>query len=242
MVYNFLYLFLLFIIYSTIGYFTEVFFIYLVDRKLSFNRGFLIGPYIPIYGVSIICMVRLFAPYKDDLFVLFILSAVACTVIEYVTSYVLEKIFKLRWWDYSHLSFNINGRVCLMNSVLFGVGSIAITKVINPLIESGLTSIPHWLIITISSIILVIFIIDIIISYTAVFNIKLEVNKYDKVDATETIKKEVEEFLKKHHFIRKQIDRILHAFPNVKSLKYIHLPDYKKLVEKAKKRHKKKNN
>lgn len=240
MIYEILYLFLLFIIYSIIGYFTEVIFCYIVDRKFSFNRGFLIGPYIPIYGVSIICMVRLLAPYKDDLIALFVLSAVACTIIEYVTSYVMEKMFKLRWWDYSHLSFNINGRVCLMNSVLFGVGSIFITKIINPLIEGGLTKVPTWLIIIISSIALVIFIADIIVSYIAVLNIKLEVKKYDRVDATETIKKEVEEFLHKHSFIRKQIDRIFNAFPNVKSLKYLHLPDYKKLVAKVKlKRNKK---
>ena len=100
MIYEVLYLFLLFIIYSMIGYLAEVFFIFIMDKKLTFNRGFLIGPYIPIYGVSIICMVRLLSPYKDDLLVLFIMSTVACTVIEYVTSYIMEKMFKLRWWDY----------------------------------------------------------------------------------------------------------------------------------------------
>lgn len=239
MIYEILYLFLLFIIYAVIGYFTEVFFVYLVDKKLSFNRGFLIGPYIPIYGVSIICMVRLLTPYKDDLIALFVMSTVACTIIEYITSYIMEKLFNLRWWDYSHLSFNINGRVCLMNSVLFGLGSILITKVINPLIEGGLTKVPHWLIITISSIFLIIFITDIIISYIAVYNIKSEVKKYEKTDATETIKKEVEEFLHNHNFIRTQINRLFNAFPNAKSLN-INFPDYKQLVEKVKQRRKKK--
>lgn len=242
MIYDFLYLFLLFIIYSIIGYFVEVFYIYLASKLLNFNRGFLIGPYLPIYGASVICMIVYLKPYKDDLIVLFILSTVVCTIIEYVASYVLEKIFKLRWWDYSHLSFNINGRVCLKNSVLFGIGSIVVTKVINPLLERGLTRIPHWLIITISSIILVIFITDIIISFIAVFNIKTEVNKYAKKDATEAIKKEVEKFLQEHSFLRKQIERIFSSFPNVKSLHHHHLPDYKKLVEKFKKRHKKKTN
>lgn len=240
MIYEVLYLFLLFIIYSIIGYLVEVLFIYLVDKKLNFNRGFLIGPYIPIYGISIICMVRLLTPYKDDLIALFIMSTVACTIIEYITSYVMEKMFKLRWWDYSHLSFNINGRVCLMNSVLFGLGSILITKLINPFIEGALIKVPHWLIITISSILLIIFIIDIIISYIAVVNIKLEVKKYDRTDATEKIKKEIEEFLHNHSFIRTQINRLFKAFPDVKSLKYLNFPDYKKIVAKIKSKHKEK--
>lgn len=239
MIYEVLYLFLLFIIYSMIGYLAEVFFIFIMDKKLTFNRGFLIGPYIPIYGVSIICMVRLLSPYKDDLLVLFIMSTVACTVIEYVTSYIMEKMFKLRWWDYSHLSFNINGRVCLMVSFLFGLGSIFITKIVNPLIEGCLTKVPHWLIILISLIILIIFIADIIISYIAVINIKIEAKKYDRTDATETIKTEIEDYLHSHNFISNQIKRLFNAFPDVKSLKYINFKDYKKLVAKLKNTHKK---
>jgi len=146
----------------------------------------------------------------------------------------MEKIFKLRWWDYSHMSFNINGRVCLTNSVLFGIGGLIITKLVNPIVEGLLMKAPNWLIITLGIIFLLIFITDFVISYIAMFNIKIEVKKYTKKDATDIIKKEISEFLHKHNFIRTQIERLFTAFPNVKSFKDIDFPDYKELVEKIK--------
>ncbi|MDO5393656.1 MAG: hypothetical protein Q4F33_03555, partial [Mycoplasmatota bacterium] len=87
--------------------------------------------------------------------------------------------------------------------------------------------------------ILIIFIADIIISYIAVINIKIEAKKYDRTDATETIKTEIEDYLHSHNFISNQIKRLFNAFPDVKSLKYINFKDYKKLVTKLKNTHKK---
>ena len=234
MLYSIIYLFLLFFVYSVLGYIAEVITVSICTKKFTPNRGFLIGPYIPIYGMGVICMVRLLTPYKDDLFALFVMSTLVCTVLEYITSVVMEKIFKLRWWDYSHMSFNINGRVCLTNSVLFGIGGLIITKLINPIVEGLLLKIPKIIVIILGIIFALIFIADIVVSLVAMFNIKIEVKKYTKTDATETIKREISEFLHKHNFIRKQIDRLFQAFPNVKSRKNLDFPDYKELVAKIK--------
>lgn len=227
-------LFLLFTIYSVIGYICEVIVVTLSEKKFSPQRGFLIGPYIPIYGFGAICMAKLLSNYKNDLIILFVMSTVICTVLEYMTSYILEKIFKLRWWDYSHLSFNINGRVCLSNSILFGVGGIVITNYINPFLENILNNTTNIVLIISTSLIFLVILTDFIISLTALFNIKLEIKNYNKKDATETIKNEIAEFLTKHTIMRKQINRILSSFPNAKSHKEFNLPDYKELVQKIK--------
>ena len=234
MFYKIIYLFLLFFIYSIIGYIFEVALVTFCEKKFTPSRGFLIGPYIPIYGIGIICMVKLLAKYQNDFLVLFVMSTVVCTILEYLTSLLMEKLFKLRWWDYSHMSFNLNGRVCLLNSILFGIGGVVITKFVNPIIEGLLTKIPHLLIIILGLIFLLIFIADLTISLIAMFNIKIEVRKYTKKDATDAIKREIAEFLKDHTFLRNQIDRIITAFPNAKSRKEFNLPDYKELITKIK--------
>ena len=233
MFYETICLLLLFFIYSILGYFIEVIFVSICSMKINFSRGFLIGPYIPIYGLGIICIVKLLSKYENDLLVLFIMSTLICTILEYIISFIMEKLFKLRWWDYSHKSFNINGRVCLLNSLLFGIGGIIITKLINPQIEQLLARVPACVIIFTTLIIAIAFIIDLIISLIAMFNIKIEVRKYSKKDATEVIKEEVSEFLKQHNFIKNMQGRLFSAYPNVKSRKNINFIVYKDFILKA---------
>ena len=170
MLYNFLYVFLLFTIYSIIGYIVEVLTVSICTKKMTCSRGFLIGPYIPIYGMGTISIVKLLSKYQNDILVLFVMSTIICTIIEYLTSLLMEKIFKLRWWDYSDKNFNINGRVCLTNSVLFGFGGIIIMKIVNPFFETLLLKLNPWIIIVLSIILLIGFVIDIIISTIAILN------------------------------------------------------------------------
>ena len=120
-----LYLFLSFIIYSFLGYIIEITNCSLKEKKLVLNRGFFLGPYLPIYGISCLIMELLILRYKNDLLTVFVMSAFISTTLEYITSYILEKIFKARWWDYSERKFNLEGRVCLFNAFLFGLGGIA---------------------------------------------------------------------------------------------------------------------
>ncbi len=232
MLYKILYLFLLFFIYSVAGYIVEVIAVSISLKKFTYSRGFLIGPYIPIYGMGALCMTKLLSAYQDDLLILFVMSVLSCTILEYFTSYIMEKIFKLRWWDYSHMSFNINGRVCLTNSVLFGIGGVMITKFINPTIESFLKTFSETLVIILGLLFLIVFIIDLVISIITMFNIKVDVRKYMKKDATSIIKKEVSVALKKHLVLK---ERLLEAFPNAIAKRNFNFATYKDILNKLKK-------
>ena len=122
--YLFWLLVIIFFFYSVVGYIVEVTSCSIKSKKLTLSRGYLIGPYIPIFGFGGLFMTTLLSKYQNDILSLFINSMVYCCLLEYITSLVLEKIFKLRWWDYSDRRFNINGRVCLENGILFGIAGI----------------------------------------------------------------------------------------------------------------------
>ena len=123
--------FLLFMIYSVLGWIMEVT-CKLIQYKRFINRGFLIGPYCPIYGCGGILITVLLNRYMSDPFVLFVMAILLCGTLEYLTSYFMEKAFKARWWDYSQRKFNINGRICLGTIIPFGILGLFISYVSNP--------------------------------------------------------------------------------------------------------------
>ena len=108
----------LFFIYSFLGWVMESI-LETVRKKRFVNRGFLIGPYCPIYGAGVLLITILLAKYNDDIWITFLMSLLICGTLEYATSYIMEKIFKARWWDYSYRKFNINGRICLETLIPF---------------------------------------------------------------------------------------------------------------------------
>lgn len=177
--------FLLFILYAIIGWIIEVVG-KLIQKHRFINRGFLIGPYCPIYGYGALLITLLLSKYKNDLFALFIMGIFICSVLEYITSYAMEKIFKARWWDYSNYKVNLNGRICLNNSVLFGLGGVFIIKISNPILFNLLESIDVLHINYIFIILLLIYIIDNIISFKIINNVRLETYKLAG-DSTELI-------------------------------------------------------
>ena len=112
--------FLYFIIYSFLGWTMEVI-CKLVELKKFVNRGFLIGPICPIYGYGVLAIVLIIGSFKGDLLAVFLKSILVCSILEYLTSYLMEKIFKARWWDYSNKKFNLNGRICLETKIPKGI-------------------------------------------------------------------------------------------------------------------------
>ena len=142
MLYNIKIYFLLYIIYSFVGYIAEVIYVSIQNEKLTLSRDFFIGPILPIYGAGALIITLFLSSYNDQILVLLILSTVLCTLLEYYTSLILEKVFKLRWWDYKDKKFDLNGRVCLENSLLFGLGGVIIIEFINPLILKILYTLP----------------------------------------------------------------------------------------------------
>lgn len=103
-----------------------------VNEKKIVNRGFLNGPICPIYGFGGLIVVYLLAPLQGNLPLLFLMGAVSCTVLEYATSVIMEKMFQAKWWDYSDLWGNINGRVCVKFSLIFGVLSVVCVRLLYP--------------------------------------------------------------------------------------------------------------
>ena len=125
---------LLFFAYALLGWCIEVTLKYFQFHRFI-NRGFLTGPWLPIYGsgaVLITLAVDGLAPLESSVGTTFALSFVLCGTVEYMTSFVLEKRYHARWWDYSQKPMNLHGRVWIGNLILFGLGGVLIAKVLNP--------------------------------------------------------------------------------------------------------------
>lgn len=200
---------LLFLIYSIIGWIIEGIDMLILTKKIV-NRGFLIGPYCPIYGFGALFIIMVLDKYKSDALVLFVMCVLSCGILEYMTSLIMEKIFKTRWWDYSKNKFNINGRICLETLILFGIGGLIISYFINPFIMNIFNLIPNIVLNILAIIFFVIFIIDVIVSCKVIISFKNTISNVRK-DSTDEIKKKVKEFLKSKS---KLVNRLANAFPN----------------------------
>lgn len=130
-----------FTIYSFLGWCTEVLYYFKKEHKFV-NRGFLYGPFCPIYGVGLISIIVLLDNFKNNIFILFLSAFFLTSFIEYFTGLFLEKIFKSKWWDYTEDPFNINGRICLPYSLIWGAASVGVVKIVHPLIEDVVFKIP----------------------------------------------------------------------------------------------------
>ena len=107
-------LFILFMTYSILGWCMEML-VCFHDTKKLVNRGFLIGPYCPIYGWGGVAIIILLNRYYDDPIILFVMSMFICSLLEYFTSYIMEKLFKARWWDYSHKKYEQHNNLIIHN-------------------------------------------------------------------------------------------------------------------------------
>ena len=214
-------IYILFWIYSILGWCVETFRVSLKNKKII-NRGFFLGPYCPIYGTGGIALLSL-KDYQSDPIVAFILAIFICSVIEYLVSYFMELIYKVRWWDYSNRLFNINGRICLFNSFCFGIFGLLTVCYLNPYFINLINNLNNNFKLIIAIIILIITTIDMTITFSAMFDFRKYVTSLkDKTlasifkpstDSTEEISKRVRNSLKEKSFIHKHL---LKAFANLK--------------------------
>lgn len=129
------YLFLLLMVYSVVGWCGEMVYCSIGQRKLCEKRGFLNGPICPIYGHGALVVLIVLRGGCENPAATFLLGALLTSAVEYVTSYAMEKLFHMRWWDYSRYRFQINGRICLLNSTLFGVASVVLCHGAQPVVS-----------------------------------------------------------------------------------------------------------
>lgn len=136
---DFDHLFIFFIFYSVFGWVCEEIWCTVTFKKIT-KRGMLYGPLCPIYGFGAVSILYFLEPWRNTWVRLFIASVLLTSVLEYFTSWLLEKLFHAKWWDYSDEPFNLNGRCCLVNSCAFGVGGLALFHIMHPFVERALYS------------------------------------------------------------------------------------------------------
>ena len=211
MIYSFCLLFVLFVIYSFIGYMAEVLKVSYSKHRWVFSRGYLGGPYLPIFGMGSILVIYFLQSYQNDVVVLFIMSLTICCLLEYFTSLLLEKIYNLRWWDYSYKKYHINGRVCLENGILFGIAGVLLIRYFHPFLLSFLERFSPRTIIILGMVLFVIITVDFFISTFVVFQIKDELEDYTEKDSTEQVRTKMKEFFLYPFFY----SRLFSAFPDI---------------------------
>ena len=206
--------FIYFIIIAICGWLMEVT-LQLVQKHKFADRGFLIGPYCPIYGCGALLITIFLTKLEEYPLALFSVTILVCGVLEYFTSYIMEKIFHARWWDYSENKFNINGRVCLETIIPFGILGLTLIYIVNPFIFDNLVKVPESTLNIIAIIIAVIFAIDNLVSFKVISNVRSATKKFDEEnpkDNTEEISQKVKEFLKNKSILNR---RLVNAFPKL---------------------------
>ena len=245
--------FLYFVVYSFLGWICETTYCSIIDKKYI-NRGFLRGPFCPIYGVGAIVVIIILTPISDNIILLFLCGIIFPSILEYITGFLLEQLFNLKWWDYSDYKFNIQGRVCLLNSMLFGILSVVTVKFINPVITQLIAHMPLSEGIWICGILIAFFLVDTVITVYKVLQLggklqemhvlyqelkeKREIYKDIMQQSIDKIDELIEQENEKITHIKEQVNRlkkklentilknksvsnrIINAFPNIKSLKY----------------------
>lgn len=200
---------LLFLIYSFMGWSIEVI-LKFIENKRFINRGFLIGPICPIYGWGALFIHIFLTKYEDKPLTLFCMAVLICSILEYSTSYLMEKFFHTRWWDYTDKKFNINGRVCLETMIPFGLLSMLAIYILTPFYISIINLLPEISIKLIAIILAVVFITDSIVSTNIIFSFKDTIKTLEK-DATEEISKKVKNIFQTKGILNR---RLIKAFPN----------------------------
>ena len=161
---------LVFFIYSYIGWMCEV--IYCRNGKKAVNRGFVFGPVCPIYGAGLLILLLYLNNINYNPLIVLISGILFPTILEYITSFVMEKLFKQKWWDYSNYKFNLNGRICLLNSLLFGMLAVVAIYVVHPLVLKFLNLLNNTQKLIIDISLVTFFVLDLVFTTIQLVNFK----------------------------------------------------------------------
>lgn len=184
------YLLTYFILYSFLGWVLESVSKTIAQRKLV-NSGFLNGSICPIYGCGAVIMILALGFLKNNILLLFIVSFFVLSIWEYIVGVLLEKIFKTKYWDYSENKFNIKGRVCLKNSIFWGVLGVIFIEYIHPLIESKIVLMSLNILIYANIILYIALIVDTIVSSIKTAKLEKAMLKIEEIE--KSIKEKIEE-------------------------------------------------
>lgn len=171
---------LLFFIYSFLGWCVEVAFVAVTSGKIE-NRGFLNGPVCPIYGCGMLGVLVALTPVKSNVCLLFLGGMIICSAVELFGGWILDKIFHMRWWDYSKNKFNIGGYICLAFSIMWGIAVVFAVRFVHTPIMAIVKKIPKTAQLIIITVFVVIFIIDMVVTLKNLIGIKKSLGQLDKI-------------------------------------------------------------
>ena len=206
-----------FIIYSFLGWIMEST-VRKISEKKIINTSFLKGPVCPIYGIGAIIMLLFLDKFQDKPILLFFIAITILTIWEYIVGLLLEKMFNTKYWDYSDHKFNIQGRVCLTNSICWGILGVVFVRYLHPFIEGKVLNIDKTLLYYVVSIITLVLTVDFITTLIRVKNIKVTLQK------VEDLSKEIKEKLKEIRMLTKEAE--------LNSEKIINTQQMRKFVQK----------
>ena len=175
---------ILFYIYSFFGWIFESVYVSL-RKKRWVNRGFLLGPFLPIYGGGAVMMLFVSEPFKSNLILTYFAGAVGATLLELVTGMVMESIFKVRYWDYSDRKYNYKGYICLESAVLWGFFTIAMNQAVHPALLRLLAAVPALPLHVVFGIVSVFLVFDIISSVKEALDLR------DMLEKMESLREEM---------------------------------------------------
>lgn len=162
--------FLLFTAYSFLGWLCESICCSAAAGKFI-NRGFLNGPFCPIYGFGGLLVVTVLSPFRDRLFLLYVIAVALTSGLEYLTGFALETLFHAKYWDYSDHRFNLQGRVCLENSLIFGLLSVAAVLYLQPALLALIALMPAKVLPFLAGGLLFYFALDTSLTVNAIFSL-----------------------------------------------------------------------
>lgn len=186
-----------FIIYSFLGWVMESIVRSICERKII-NTGFLRGPFCPIYGIGATIMFLFLEGFENKPILLFFISIIILTIWEYIVGVFLEKVFHTKYWDYSDHKINFQGRICLTNSICWGVLGVLFVKYIHPFVQDVIALINTDLLNYIMAIFFMVFIGDTIVSVIHIKNMKATLENIEKIN------KEIKEKLKEIRNLKKE--------------------------------------
>lgn len=212
-----------FVIYSFLGFVIETLFGLLTKGVIESRKSFLYGPFCGIYGLGAIIMIISLKRFNKNNYTLFLGGFIVGSIIEYAISLIGEEIFHIKWWDYSDMPFNLNGRICISFSFFWGILAIYLMSHINPKVDKFIDRINPKALKTLAIVATFFFLFDLCITgfalkmfFTRLVNdYDLQLQNVDRYRQTYTElynKPDVKEFVDKHF----SYEKMLHTFPNIK--------------------------
>lgn len=179
-----------FFLYCFLGWCFESTYVSFLEKK-PVNRGFIRGPFLPLYGTGALMMLIVSMPFQDSLVWTYVAGCVGATVLEYVTGVTMEALFKVRYWDYSNQKFNFQGHICLSSTLAWGFLTILMTRFLHKPIEWVAFWLPEWLLTGGTMLVAVCFVVDFTLSFRAALDLR------DLLVRMDQAKKELERMQKR---------------------------------------------